>query len=122
MPNPIKDFLREKNYTRKFRPITGKEYLLVFGGAEPIEIIGNDNKKEMALKMLVREKAGSEVFSFVTRSMSLLDQLADIERGDVFSLKKQSKAFGGRVIMIYDAAIIEKQGAGNANFSKENVT
>lgn len=109
MADTIKTFLKDKNYTRKFRPVTGKEYLLVFGGAETLELVGNDGKPEPAVKMLVREKTETEVFAFVSRSMSLLDQLADIERGDVFSLKKSSKAFGGRVIMIYDVAIIEKQ-------------
>jgi len=108
MADAIKTFLKDKDYTRKFRPVTSKEYLLVFGEAESIELVGNDGKPEQAVKMLVREKTGTEVFAFVSRSMSLLDQLADIERGDVFSLKKSSKAFGGRVIMIYDVAIVER--------------
>lgn len=108
MADAIKDYLKAKDYTRKFRAVTGKEYVLVFGGAEPIELAGTDGKPEQAVKMLVREKNGTEVFSFVTRSMSLLDQLADIERGDVFTLKKSSKSFGGRVIMIYDVGLIEK--------------
>jgi hypothetical protein len=111
MADAIKNYLKDKNYTRKFRPVTGKEYILVFGGAENMEVTGQDNKPEEALKILVREKNQTEVFSFITRSMSLLDQLADIERGDVFSLKKQSKVIAGQVRIIYDAAIVEKHQA-----------
>lgn len=109
MAATIKEFLKEKNYSRKFRPISGREYVLVFGGAEAIPVIGNDGKEEPAVKMLVREKNGTEVFSLITRSMSLLDQLADIERGDTFSFKKLSKSFGGRMVMVYDTSLIEKK-------------
>ncbi len=114
MADTIKDFLKEKNYTRKFRPITGREYVLVFGGAEAIMVAGDNGKEEPAVKMLVREKNGTEVFSLVTRSMSLLDQLADIERGDIFSFKKLSKSFGGRVIMVYDTTLVERSNSKGA--------
>lgn len=103
----IKDFLKKQNYVRKLRMADKVKYTLVFGAIKEVEMLGGEDERP-ALKLIVRDREDGEIKAWTTSSLSTLDKLAELQKGDVFTVIKKSIKVGGGYVKGYDIEIIGK--------------